>query len=169
MKDLFLKFDTLIRRIEDLVCGTALAAIVAIAAASVVGRYVFHSGFLWADEINQALLVAMGMFGSARAVRTNGHTEFTVLVNKAKSRQVRIALRTVFLLISLAFLVMMLIWTAEYTANGTMRSTTLRIPRMYYYMSIPIGFALMIYEYLRSAKHRTLDEPDENKQGSDII
>ncbi len=169
MKEIFQKIDTLIRWIEDFVCGTALIGIVAIAAANVVGRYIFHTGFLWADEINQALLVAMGMFGSARAVRTNGHTEFTVLVNKAKSKNVRIALRTVFLIISLVFLIMMLIWTAEYTANGTMRSTTLRIPRMYYYMSIPIGFALMIYEYLRSAKSRTLDDPSGDKQGSDII
>lgn len=169
MKEIFQKIDTLIHWIEDLVCGISLAGIVSIAVASVIGRYIFQSGFLWADEVNQALLVAMGMFGSARAVRTNGHTEFTVLVNKAKSKNIRIALRTVFLMISLVFLVMMLIWTAEYTANGTMRSTTLRIPRMYYYMSIPIGFALMIYEYLRSAKSRTLDDPTDKNNGSDIL
>ena len=47
----------------------------------------------------------------------------------------------------------------RYTAAGTMLSTTLRIPRMYYYVSIPIGFALMIYEYLRTIKSRTVDDP----------
>lgn len=169
MKQILQTIDTIIHWIEDIVCGTSLAAIVSIAAVSVICRYVFQTGFLWADEVNQALLVAMGMFGSARAVRTNGHTEFTVLVNKAKSRKVRIALRTVFLMISIVFLVLMLLWSADYTANGTMRSATLRIPRMYYYMSIPIGFALMIYEYLRSARRRIIEEPDADKQGSDII
>ena len=97
--------------------------------------------------------------GSARAVRTNGHTEFTMLVNKPKSKAVRIALRSVFLAITIVFLVLLLIWTAQYTAAGTMLSTTLRIPRMYYYVSIPIGFALMIYEYLRTIKSRTVDDP----------
>ncbi|MBS5702662.1 MAG: TRAP transporter small permease subunit [Butyricicoccus pullicaecorum] len=77
MKGLFKYIDTAIRRIEDVVSATTLIAIVAIAAANTVGRYVFESGFLWADEVNQALLVAMAMFGSARAVRTGGHTEFT--------------------------------------------------------------------------------------------
>ena len=151
--------DTLIHWIEDIVCGTTLAAIVCIATASVLARYIFHTGFLWADEVNQALLVAMGMFGSARAVRTGGHTEFTTLVNKPKSKAIRIALRSVFLAITIVFLVLLLIWTAKYTADGTMLSTALRIPRMYYYMSIPIGFALMIYEYLRSVKSRIIDDP----------
>ena len=46
MKEIFQKIDTLIRWIEDFVCGTALIGIVAIAAANVVGRYIFHTGFL---------------------------------------------------------------------------------------------------------------------------
>lgn len=151
--------DTVIRWAEDIVSGTTLAAIVCIATASVIARYIFHTGFMWADEVNQALLVAMGMFGSARAVRTNGHTEFTMLVNKPKSKGMRIALRGVFLVITIVFLVLLLIWTAQYTADGTMLSTALRIPRMYYYMSIPMGFALMIYEYLRSARSRVIEDP----------
>ena len=89
MKKLLTSLDTIIRWVEDIVCGTTLAAIVCIATASVIARYIFHTGFLWADEVNQALLVAMGMFGSARAVRTNGHTEFTMLVNKPKSKGAR--------------------------------------------------------------------------------
>ena len=159
MKKLFNSIDTIIRWLENIVCGATLTASVCIATATVIARYIFQTGFLWADEVNQALLVAMGMFGSARAVRTNGHTEFTMLVNKPKSKAVRIALRSVFLAITIVFLVLLLIWTAQYTAAGTMLSTTLRIPRMYYYVSIPIGFALMIYEYLRTLKSRTVDDP----------
>ena len=93
MKKLFNSIDTIIRWLENIVCGATLTAIVCIATATVIARYIFQTGFLWADEVNQALLVAMGMFGSARAVRTNGHTEFTMLVNKPKSKAVRIALR----------------------------------------------------------------------------
>lgn len=151
--------DTVVHWFEDIVCASTMFAVVVIATASVIARYVFHSGFLWADEVNQALLVAMGMIGSARAVRTNGHTEFTMLSSKPKSRAVRIAIRATFMAITIGFLIFLLVCTWQYTAAGTMLSTVLRVPRMYYYMSIPIGFGLMIYEYFRAIKRKVIDDP----------
>lgn len=159
MKKIFNGVDTAIMCIEDTVCVVTLAIVVCIATASVVGRYVFQTGFLWADEVNQALLVAMGMFGSARAVRTNSHTEFTSFITKQKSKKIRIIMRGFITVLTLIFLVFMLIISAQYTADGTMKSVVLRIPRMYYYMSIPIGFALCVYEYLRAFKHKVTNDP----------
>jgi len=151
--------DLIILWFENIVCASTMFAVVCIATASVIARYIFHTGFLWADEVNQALLVAMGMIGSARAVRTNSHTEFTMLSSKPKSKSVRIAIRAIFMAITIGFLVLLFIWTRDYTLKGTMLSTVLRVPRMYYYMSIPLGFALMIYEYLRSIKRKVIDAP----------
>ena len=159
MKNKLAKVDFVIMWIENIVCISSLAAIVAIAAVGVVARYVFHSGFLWADELNQALLVAMGMFGCARAVRTNGHTEFTTLSSKPKKKGVRIAIRGIIALITIIFLIFLLINSIQYTMTGTMLSTVLRVKRMYYYMSIPIGFGLCIYEYIRAVKSRVLEDP----------
>lgn len=159
MKKILDAVDVGVRWIENIVCVSSLAAIVTIAAASVVARYVFHTGFLWADELNQALLVAMGMFGCARAVRTNGHTEFTTLSSKPKSKNVRIAIRGAIALITIIFLAFLFVNSIQYTKTGTMLSTVLRIKRMYYYMSIPIGFGLCIYEYLRAVKSRVIEDP----------
>ena len=143
--------------------GTLLA-VVCIASASVVARYIFQSGFLWADEVNQALLVALGMFGSARAIRTNGHTEFTMLSNKIKSRKARIFVRGLFLAITIGFLIFLFVNSYDYTMRGRMLSKVLRVRRMYYYMSIPIGFGLMIYEYCRAAKRRVFDDPVQSEE-----
>lgn len=159
MKGLFKNIDTIIRWIEDAVAATALIAIVTIAAANTIGRYVFESGFLWADEVNQALLVAMAMFGSARAVRTGGHTEFTAISSKPKSRGVRIAIRTIILIITIGFLLFLLVTCVQYAAQGTMLSAVLKVPRMYYYLSMPIGFALCVYEYIKIAKKKVLSDP----------
>lgn len=158
MKQAFRTVDNVILWVENIVCVLSLAVIVCITTAAVIGRYVFQTGFLWGDEVNQAVLVAMGMFGSARAVRTNGHTEFTTFVGRIKSRKGRIFVRGVIMAITLAFLVFLFIVSAQYAMNGTIRSATLRIPRMYYYMSIAIGFALCIYEYLKKLKSRVLDD-----------
>ncbi len=153
--------DVIVRWIENIVCATTLFAVVTIATANVIARYIFHTGFLWADEVNQVLLVTMAMFGSARAVRMNGHTEFTTLSSKLKSPKVRVGFRFLFWVITVAFLVFLLINSMNYTARGTMLSTVLRVKRMYYYMPIPMGFGLMIYEYLRAFKRRVIQDPEQ--------
>lgn len=157
--------DTIIRWIEDIVCFSTLFALVGIATISVIGRYIFRVGFLWGDEVSQALLVAMGMFGSARAVRMDGHTEFTSLSSKPKSKTVRIVFRAIFMAVTVGFLIFLLVNSAEYTAKGTMLSTVLRIPRKYYYMSIPCGFALMIYEYFSAIKRKVINDPVKQDEG----
>jgi len=161
---IFKKFDAVIAWFEDIVSATCLLAVVSIATMSVVGRYVFHTGFLWADEVDQALLVAAGMIGSARAVRKNGHTAFTSFVSNRKSKKVRIALRLAINTLTLGLLMFMFVISIRFAAGGTMMSAVLRIPRMYYYMSIPIGFGLCIYEYAKVFKERLLtDAPSESE------
>ena len=105
----FKRFDSVVAWIEDIVSAFCLAGIVVIAAGSVFGRYVLHTGFLWADEVNQMLLVAMGMFGSARAVRSNGHAEFTSFINNRKSRTARIAMRAAINILTIVLLVFMFV------------------------------------------------------------
>lgn len=158
MKEIFKRMDMVIAWAEDIVSATSLAAIVCIAVLSVIGRYVLHTGFLWADEVNQALLVAVGMFGSARAVRSNGHAEFTSFISNQKSRTVRIGMRAAINILTLVLLVFMFVISTQFAAGGTMKSTVFRVPRMYYYMSIPIGFGLCIYEYLKVFKQKMLTD-----------
>lgn len=158
------KLDKAIAWIEDIVSGSCLAAIVIIAAMCVFGRYIFHVGFLWADEVNQMLLVAVGMFGSARAIRFNGHAEFTSFITNQKSRTVRIAMRTLISVLTVALLVFMFVISVQFTMGGTMKSTVLRVPRMYFYMSIPMGFGLCIYEYLKTFKKKILTDTESENE-----
>lgn len=160
----FKRFDSVVAWIEDIVSAFCLAGIVVIAAGSVFGRYVLHTGFLWADEVNQMLLVAMGMFGSARAVRSNGHAEFTSFINNRKSRAARIVMRAAINILTIVLLVFMFVISMQFTLGGTMKSTVLRIPRMYFYMSIPMGFGLCIYEYLKVVKIKILTDAASEKE-----
>ena len=160
----FKRFDSVVAWIEDIVSAFCLAGIVVIAAGSVFGRYVLHTGFLWADEVNQMLLVAMGMFGSARAVRSKGHAEFTSFINNRKSRAARIAMRAAINILTIVLLVFMFVISMQFTLGGTMKSTVLRIPRMYFYMSIPMGFGLCIYEYLKVVKIKILTDAASEKE-----
>ncbi len=159
MSKIFQGIDVLINWIEDAVCAFSLLAIVAIAASNTIARYVFSSGFLWADEVNQALLIAMAMFGSARAFRTGGHIEFNTISSKPKSHTVRMMIRAIILAITAVFVAFLFVISLNYTARGTILSTVLKVPRMYYYVSMPIGFALCLYEMIRYAKSKVVNDP----------
>lgn len=154
--------DTAIRLVEDAVSVASLVGIVAIAFASTIARYCFKSGFLWGDEISQALLVMMGMFGCARAVRTNGHTEFTTLQKKIKVRAGRITLRICILSLTLGLLLFLFVTSIGYAQASTVLSAVLKIPRRFYYLPVPIGFAMCIYEYLRNIRRKVLEDPEED-------
>lgn len=159
MEKIFKPVDTVIGWIEDIACVVTLATIVVIVTVSVFARYMFHTGFLWADEVNQALMVAMGMFGCARAIRCNGHTELTSLISKPSSKSVRIALRAIIAVLALITLAILFYSSFQYTLDGTVKSVALRIPRMYYYAPMPIGFGLSLYEFLRAMKNKILLDP----------
>ena len=161
MKKFLKGADTAIKWVEDTICVVSLASIVIIAIASVVGRYIFHVGFMWAGEVNQALMVTLGMFGSARAVRTNNHMQFTTVLNKPKSKKVRILMRGFILLLTLSILVFTLIISIQYISGVVVVSVMLRVPRMYFYLPIPIGFTLCIYELLKASKHNVLNDPSQ--------
>lgn len=157
------KLDLVVQWIEDIICGVALVLIICVAVGQLVLRYFFSSGLLWGDEVNQALIVAMGMMGCAKAIRTNGHTELTVLTKKPKNPKTRIAIRAVINVISLIALVILFYFSLQYTLSAqTIRSTTLRVPRMYYYMSMPIGLVFSLYEFLRLMKTRIMNDPPED-------
>lgn len=164
MKKILDSIDEVIHWIEKIVCVSTLVGIVAITTVGVVARYVFQTGFIWADEVNQGLLVAMAMFGSARAVRTDGHTEFSALSGKAKSKKARILFRAIIMTITMIFLIFLFVCSVQYTANGTLLSTALKIPRMYYYVSIPIGLGLCVYEYIRAVKRKVIADPVKEEE-----
>jgi len=164
MQKTMIRIDDVIRWTEDSICIVTLVGIVGISTASVIARYIFHTGIFWADEVNQVLLVAMAMFGSARAVRVGGHTEFTTLSSKPKSKKTRIFIRGTIMAITMIFLIFLFVCSIQYTVNGRLLSTALKIPRMYYYMPIPIGFGLCIYEYLRAMKRKVIDDPVKEEE-----
>ena len=150
MKLIFKRIDRVIEWLENILCAGTLTAIVCICGAQVILRYVFGSSIFWADEVNQALVVAMGVFGCARAVRFKEHTELTLVEKRIPSKKARIVYRFVINMIALAVLIMLFVTTLQHTLNSTvLKSVVLRVPCMYYYMSMPIGLGFTLYEFAR--------------------
>lgn len=161
MKRVFETLDRGIAVLEDAGCVVSFGAIVCIVVTHVFFRYVLRSGILWSDEVVQILMVSMAMFGTARAVRVDGHTELQSFVDRLPAGA-RIVVRTAVSLVSLGFLVLFFLSSFEFTiTTGTLKTVMLRIPRKYCYMFLPIGAGLSIYEFLKTLKTRILHEPKE--------
>ena len=162
MRQALKRIDQVIEWIENLLCAGTLVAIVCICGAQVVLRYAFGTGIFWADEVNQALVVGMGVFGCARAVRFKGHTELTLVEKRIASRKVRIGYRAVISVVALVVLVMLFVTSLQHTLNATvLKSVVLRVPRMYYYMSMPIGLGFTVYEFLKLLRERIMNDKEE--------
>ncbi|MEI3138362.1 MAG: TRAP transporter small permease [Lachnospiraceae bacterium] len=156
----FLKrFDTVIKTIENLGTGISFGCIVVLVSVSVFCRYVLKSGILWSAEIQEVLVVAMAMFGCAKATREGGHTELTALTSLFP-RKGRVFIRTLTSLASAFFLIVFFWASLQYTLNtGALKTIMLKIPYKYFYMFLPIGLGLNLYEFLKKMPGRIKNDP----------
>ncbi len=159
MSKFFQKFDKSIAFVEDAISTTALAVIVVVVVAHVFFRYVLRSGILWSDELVTVLMVVMAMFGSARAVRVKMHTDLQGLVDSLPKAP-RTVIRIFVVLVTLIFLVVFLVASFDYAITaGKLTTILLKIPLKLCYGTMPVGAALMLYEFIKLIRHRIFDKP----------
>ena len=157
----FRTFDNVIKVIEDFGVGITFGAIVILVTVCVFYRYVLKSGFMWSAEVQEVLVVAMAMFGCAKATREGGHTELTALT-KMFPRKARVFIRALTSIAAVIFLAVFFWTSLRYTlASGNLKTIMLRIPYKYFYMWLPIGMGLNLYEFLKRMPDRIKNDPPE--------
>lgn len=155
------ELDHGIRLVENLGVGFSFACIVLIVSVSVFCRYVLKSGIMWSAEIQEVLVVAMAMFGCAKATREGGHTELTSLT-KHLPRKGRIFLRAITSMAAFVFFAIFFFTSVKYTVTtGNLKTIMLKIPYRYFYMFLPIGMGLNLYEFVKRIPERIMKDPPE--------
>ena len=154
MKEAFKVFDHIVGIIEDVLCAAPMAVILVLEAVHVFYRYALRSGLVWSDEVITNLLVIVVMFGGARAIRYNEHTELTGTADSLP-KPARMVVRVITTFATLAFLVILFISSINFVATtGNLKTTYLRIPKAYCYMALAVGGGFMVYEFVKTIKHR---------------
>ena len=158
-RKIFPAFDRVVKGIEDLGVGISFGCIVVLVFVTVFFRYVLKSGIMWSAEVQEVLVVAMAMFGCAKATREGGHTELTALTGLFP-RKGRIMIRALTTLASLVFLGTFFVTCIRYApSTGNLRTIMLKIPYSYFYMFLPVGMGLNLYEFLKYAPGRIMKDP----------
>lgn len=146
-----MSFDRVIRWIETTLSISSLMAIVVLVIVQIFYRYVLSGGILWINEVVTNLMVLLVMAGSALAARHGEHTQMTMLAESLPKWFSRF-FSALSLLVTLGFLVTLIVASGIYAwQSKTLHSTMLEFPMLILYGILPVGGALIFYEFVRAA------------------
>ena len=129
-----------------------LSAMTLIVGANITLRYVTAHSLPWADEAARYLMIWMTFGGAGLVLRTGGHVAITNLQDALPTTGQKL-LRGALVLVLLIFFGFMVSVGIEYAQRMQFQLTpALRIPFLYVYAAMPVGFALLIAHLLLIAR-----------------
>ena len=140
--------DFLVKLIE-IILAIALAIMTLVTFVEVIRRYVLGQSFVWAEELTRFLLVGMTFIGGAAAYKIGGMASFDLLISHvAKGRpMIGKAIKIVDNAIIGAVSAYLAVKGFGYTFSpmvAKMQSLGLKMNMSIVYISIPIGFLLIV-------------------------
>lgn len=137
----------------DKLCCQLIVVIIAMMVATttlqIITR-VFFSALSWSEELTRYLLVYLTFLGASSVYKRSGHIS-VLAIQQLLPPLFQKAVSIFVILLSTVFFSMATLYGLKYMGlQGTQLSAALRIPMKYIYMSIPIGFSIMILHSIDS-------------------
>lgn len=145
--------DKILTAFENTLIVSGLLSVAFVLFTNVLLRYIFKSGFIWAEEYARYAIIWIVMAGSGAAVRENQHMSITALLDITKGKTFHFIVNMFVLAVSLAFSIFLVYAGARLTSSmitNNQLSPALEIPLWTIYISIPIGGALMTIRFIQS-------------------
>ncbi len=137
----------------DKVCSKLIIVILAIMVATtslqIISR-VFFSALSWSEELTRYLLVYLTFLGASSVYKKKGHISVLALQDLLPPGFKKYVSILVILLSGIFFTLATFYGLKYMGLQGSQLSAALRIPMKYIYMSIPLGFAIMILHSIDS-------------------
>ncbi len=161
---LFLK---VLDNIESILCRILLVSFVCILFAQIVSRELFGHSIAWVEELSVYMFVWFVFLGASYAAKMSAHNRVTFQFRFLSRRTIDwiegfadlfwIFFNVYFIWLSVEFISRM---------NMFQKAQTLGVPMKYFYVILPIAFALMTIRILqvnfqRLVRHETIADPDE--------
>lgn len=140
----------LLKRLDEWLIAILLAAMTLLTFSQVVMRYVFNSGFTWAQELTTILFAFMIFIGISYGVRVGAHIGVDALI-KIFTPRVRRVLSTIAVLLCLLYAGMVIYGSFQYVMKMKKFGIELEdLPvQMWLVRAIlPIGFTLLALRFL---------------------
>lgn len=137
--------------IESYICRTLLAGFVLLLFAQIISREMFHHSLSWSDELSTYMFVWFVFFGASYAAKLSAHNRVTFQF-KLLPPKVGVFLTALSDLIWVCFNCYFVYLSYDFVFNRMnlfWKSQTLGVPMKYFYMVLPIAFALMTVRILQ--------------------
>ena len=149
-------FDRLLERFLELSITVLMAVMVVVAFVQVVLRYVFNDPLAWNEEVARWCFVWMTFLGAALAVKRNAHVRIdNLLLAFPPLGQKALLLLSNYVSSVVCFVLLLNGW--QLVQASILTSTALQWDLKYFFVSLPVGAALMLF-YI--ASRRVLSEGD---------
>lgn len=128
-----------------------MMAILLVTSLNVILRYAFKTPIFWSDEFGATLLVWIAFVGSGLAAAYDEHTTIDSIASKL-SKKWKVIFQIGIRLISAAMLMVLVVQGTMVTMIvSDQMSPSLPISRLWAFIPVPIGCAIMFYYQLKYA------------------
>lgn len=147
---LIMSLSNIVNKVERflvIILGTVLLGSLS---AGVISRYVFNSPIFWSDELALFCLAWITFVGASMSLKAKASPSITMLTDSVnpKIRKVIQVIANVILLIFVVYIFYLsIVWITGPTISHQI-STSLKWPKIYFYLSVPVSFFLMIVHTL---------------------
>lgn len=149
------RFNIVFDRILEVfaaVSGVAIITIMLSTFFQVIARYFFHAGAAWITEVVNGMMLYMTFLGVAWILKIHGHIAVDVIYTR-QSPKTRLILDLIISVIGIVSCLVMAWYSGQTTADNLLRgikiSATLQVSRGLFLGALPLGFLLLLIEFIR--------------------
>lgn len=113
--------------------------------AGVLYRYVLSAPLLWSDEVAIFSLIWLTFIGGSMGIKRQDSAAVSVFIDKLKGRakQIAFAIGVLILLVFIAYIFYLSIGWLSSPNISVQRSSSMGMPMIYAYLSVPVSFIFM--------------------------
>lgn len=149
-------FKQIITNFDAIITGATLTLCVIFVNANVLMRYIVNAPLQWSNEVVTSLFVWTVFIGSSYAHRKHAHLGVDIVTNMIPGKA-KAAVQDVISVLEILILIMLTAISTQYVYNliysrGMLKialSDTLRVPKWWTGIAVPIGFGLSLIHSIR--------------------
>ncbi|USG64339.1 TRAP transporter small permease [Brevibacillus ruminantium] len=144
------KVSDTIFQIEKVCAAVLVFVMLGALVSGVAFRYLFNSPLIWSDEVAIFALVWITFVGGSMGIKLDQAASVTIITDFLKKRPQQIVFAIgwgIVFVFCLFFLIYSCIWVTS-PSIGVQKSSTLQIPMLYPYLSVPFGFFCLTFHTL---------------------
>ena len=157
------KLSDAVYSFEKLVAIILATVLIIALAGGVLFRYVFESPLFWSDELAIFCLIWITFIGGSMGLKQKASPSITIVTDlvSVKVRKILTILSNIILLVFVGYVLYLAINWITMPNILVQTSTAMNMPKIYFYLSIPVSFVFMVIHVFNATLQSFTDVEEE--------